>query len=78
MYTAAKKVAPPGAVVRLEGLCPYCGVHAPPGETRLPNHMAEIRGRTIKVQGLNAQEVRDVAKVYQVALHAFTWQKLFP
>jgi hypothetical protein len=28
--------------------------------------MAEIRGRTIKVQGLNAREVRDVAK----ALHA--------
>jgi hypothetical protein len=40
--------------------------------------MAEIRGRTIKVQGLNAQEVRDVAKAYKVALHAFTRKSYSP
>jgi hypothetical protein len=66
-YAAAKKVATRRNRCEIRGVvCPYCGAHAPPGETRCPNCMAEIRGRTIKVHGLNAQGVRDVAK----ALHA--------
>src|SRR3981081_956132 len=50
----------------LKELCPYCGVKIGTGQTGCAYCAARIHGTTVEVQGLNAREVRDVAK----ALHA--------